>query len=89
MKCGGPICTMHVTQPPEPSLVLLDGLYQRWVELFQSLTTEQWRRELIHPDRGVFVLDELLPMHVWHGLHHTAHIVNLKNRMGWSSTNSV
>src|SRR6185312_3401786 len=39
-----------------------DGLYQRWVELFQSLTTEQRDRKLIHPDRGVFVLDELLPM---------------------------
>jgi uncharacterized damage-inducible protein DinB len=78
-----------LTQPLEPSLALLDCLYRRWVDLFQSLTAEQWRRRLIHPDRGLFVLDAALPMHVWHGHHHIAHIVNLKNRMGWSSNNRV
>jgi uncharacterized damage-inducible protein DinB len=71
------------TQPVEPSLTLLDGLYRRWVELFRSLTAEQWRRKLIHPDRGVFILDVALAMHVWHGRHHTAHILRLRNRMGW------
>jgi uncharacterized damage-inducible protein DinB len=72
------------TQPLEPSLVLLDGLYRHWDELFRSLTEEQWRRKLIHPDRGVFILNDALPMHLWHGRHHTAHIVNLRNRMGWN-----
>ncbi len=71
------------TAPLEPSLTLLDGLYQRWVELFHSLDREQWNRKLIHPDRGEFVLDATLPMHVWHGTHHTAHIVELRTRMGW------
>ena len=67
----------------EPSLILLDGLYQRWVELFNSLSEEQWKRKPIHPDRGVFVLDATLAMHVWHGRHHTAHIVALRTRMRW------
>lgn len=71
------------TAPLEPSLILLDGLYQRWVELFNSLSEEQWKRKLIHPDRGVFVLDATLAMHVWHGRHHTAHIVALRTRMRW------
>jgi uncharacterized damage-inducible protein DinB len=71
------------TSPPEPSLMLLDGLYRRWVELFHSLSEEQWKRKLIHPDRGEFVLDATLPMHVWHGQHHTAQIAELRTRMGW------
>jgi uncharacterized damage-inducible protein DinB len=71
------------TQPLEPSLMLLDGLHRRWVGLFKSLTAAQWRRKIIHPDRGIFILDVTLPMQVWHGRHHTAHIVELRNRMGW------
>jgi uncharacterized damage-inducible protein DinB len=69
--------------PVEPSLTLLDGLYGRWVALFPSLTDEQWNRKLVHPERGVFTLDATLPMHVWHGKHHTAHITELRKRMGW------
>jgi hypothetical protein len=72
--CRGPI---------EPSLLLLDGLYERWTRLFRSLTAEQWSRKMAHPDRGVFELDTTLPMHVWHGLHHTAHITSLRKRMNW------
>jgi len=71
------------TAPVEPSLILLDGLHRRWVDLFKSLSEEQWKRTIIHPDRGIFVLDATLAMHVWHGQHHTAHIVELRNRMGW------
>ena len=71
------------TQPLEPSLLLLDGLHGRWVELFRSLTDEQWHRRLIHPDRGVFTLERTLPMQVWHGRHHAAQILSLRNRMGW------
>jgi uncharacterized damage-inducible protein DinB len=71
------------TGPIEPSLLLLDALYQRWAALFRSLTEEQWTRKMIHADRGVFVLESTLPMHVWHGLHHTAHITELRKRMNW------
>jgi hypothetical protein len=67
----------------EPSLLLLDGTHRRWVELLRSLTEEQWKRRLIHPERGVFVLDSALPMFEWHGHHHTAHIAALRDRMGW------
>ena len=68
----------------EPSLILLEGLYRRWVELLRSLTEDQWKRKVVHPDRGVLVLDATLPMHVWHGRHHTAHILELRNRLGWA-----
>jgi uncharacterized damage-inducible protein DinB len=71
------------TGPVEPSLILLDGLYQRWTTLFRSLTDQQWSRSLHHPDRGPFVLDATLAMMVWHGQHHTAQITSLRDRMGW------
>jgi uncharacterized damage-inducible protein DinB len=67
----------------EPSLDLVDGLHRRWVELFQSLTEEQWKRGMVHPERGVFVLDTSLAMWAWHIRHHTAHITELRGRMGW------
>ena len=65
-----------------PSLLMFDGVHRRWVELFRSLTEEQWKRRMIHPERGVVVLDAALPMFVWHGRHHTAHIAALCERIG-------
>ncbi len=69
------------TSPVEPSLLLLEGMYQRWTALFLSLTDGEWNRKLIHPERGVFIVETTLGMHVWHGLHHTAQIAALKKRM--------
>ena len=69
--------------PVEPSLLLLDGLYERWIALFRSLTAGQWSRQMVHPERGLFQLDATLPMLVWHGRHHTAHITALRQRMNW------
>jgi len=70
--------------PVEPSLVLLEGLYQRWVPLLESLTSEEWSRRLYHPERGWLVLADTLPMHAWHAQHHTAQITALAKRMGWT-----
>jgi hypothetical protein len=69
--------------PIEPSLVLLEGLHQRWVKLYEALTPADWTREFLHPERGVLTLEYTLPMLVWHGRHHTAHITELRKRMGW------
>ena len=71
--------------PIEPSLLLLEALYRRWVALFESLTETEWARRLLHPERGEFVLDTVLPMHAWHGRHHTAQIAALRRRMGWDT----
>src|SRR5579871_5167150 len=71
------------SQPIEPSLILLDGLHRRWVELFRSLSESQWMRSMVHPYSLSFQLVATLPMHVWHGRHHTAHILELRKRLGW------
>lgn len=69
--------------PIEVSLVLLDTLHRRWVDLLRSLRPEDFRRSLQHPERGRMTLDTVLNAYAWHSMHHVAHITGLRERMGW------
>lgn len=67
----------------DASLVLLDGLHQRWVSLLRRITPEQWTMAFVHPERGRVTLERNLALYAWHGRHHAAHITRLRQRMGW------
>ena len=67
----------------ETSLVLLETLHRRWVTLLRSLSEEDFRRALHHPEDGPMTLDDLLCTYAWHGRHHAAHITALRARKGW------
>lgn len=67
----------------ESSLVLLDGLHQRWVSLLRRMTHEQWTHAFHHPERGRVTLERQLALYAWHGRHHVAHVTSLRERMGW------
>ena len=69
--------------PLEGSLALLDGLHDRWVQLFHSLAAEQFKRELVHPEHGTRTVDWLLFLYAWHCRHHTAHITELRKLKSW------
>ena len=69
--------------PIEVSLALLENLHTRWVRLMRSLSEEDWKRTLRHPELGGMPLEKNLAMYAWHGKHHTAHITELQKRMGW------
>lgn len=69
--------------PVEVSLVLLDTLHRRWVDLLRALRPEDFRRTLYHPERGRMTLDMVLNSYAWHCMHHVAHITGLRERMGW------
>ncbi len=69
--------------PLAPSLDLIDGLHQRWVVLLESLNDADFGRTFTHPERGQMRLDVNLALYAWHCRHHTAHIVSLRERMGW------
>jgi uncharacterized damage-inducible protein DinB len=69
--------------PIAVSLDLLDTLHHRWVALLESMSAEQFARELTHPDRGLVSLDWMLQLYAWHGRHHTAHVTALRQREGW------
>jgi hypothetical protein len=67
----------------EPSLLLLTGLHQRWVDLLRRLTHDQWSSVYVHPELGRQTLDDMLALYSWHGRHHVAHITALCHQMGW------
>jgi len=66
--------------PVETSLVLLESLHARWVNLLRGLTEEQWKRCMRHPANGLLRLDQVLALYAWHGDHHIAHITNAIQR---------
>ena len=71
-------------EPVEPSLRLIEGLHQRWVALFRTLSPENLGRKFRHPEMGQSLrLDTCLAAYAWHCRHHTAHITSLRERMGW------
>ncbi len=69
--------------PIEPSLALTDGLHQRWTMLLRSLSDDDFKRTVRHPERGEMALDWILGYFAWHSRHHVAHILNSRRREGW------
>jgi uncharacterized damage-inducible protein DinB len=68
----------------EASLRLLDALHERWVWLLRTLSAEEYRRGYWHPEHGrVLTLEEVLGICAWHGRHHVAQIISLRERRGW------
>jgi len=71
------------TLPVEVSLSLLEALHRRWVVLLESLGAEKWARGYVHPENGRQSLETVAALYSWHGRHHTAHVTELRRRMGW------
>jgi hypothetical protein len=69
--------------PREMSLTLLDALHRRWVILLNGMTSQDYKRTLVHPEHGKIDLEKMLAMYAWHGRHHVGHITALRERMGW------
>jgi hypothetical protein len=69
--------------PVEGSLALIAALHGRWVALLEALTDEDFRRGYEHPENGRVNLAKALALYDWHSRHHTAHILNLRQRQGW------
>jgi uncharacterized damage-inducible protein DinB len=69
--------------PIKASLTLLASLHQRWLVLLRSLDDQSFARVYVHPENGETRLDKALGLYAWHGEHHLAHIMKLRERMGW------
>jgi hypothetical protein len=67
----------------EPSLRIFEGIHARTVLFFESLAPQDATRKFLHPERGVLTIQDILPALAWHSRHHTAHITELRKRMGW------
>ncbi|CAN5133306.1 bacillithiol transferase BstA [soil metagenome] len=72
------------TTPGNISITLLHSLHTRWYNLMISLTEQDWKKTIFHPERkATLTLWDMLKSYSWHGRHHLAHIINLKERMEW------
>jgi hypothetical protein len=70
--------------PVEQSVALIAALHDRWVYLLRSMTSVDFARTFYHPESlKVYRLDAVLGTYSWHGRHHLAHIIALRERMGW------
>lgn len=71
--------------PVNISITLLHALHKRWCELLGNMTESEWHRRVYHPERKIELsLWDLLKSYAWHGRHHTAHILQLRERKGWN-----
>jgi hypothetical protein len=65
------------TMPIEVSLVLIENIHARMLAILRGMSWADFSRTFFHPGSGQTVsLGALVNMYSWHGLHHTAHIVN-------------
>jgi len=72
------------TVPINISITLLHALHKRWYEFLKSITDEQFNREVIHPETGrKMSLWFLLGLYAWHGKHHAAHIISMREQKSW------
>jgi uncharacterized damage-inducible protein DinB len=69
--------------PIEPSLMLLDGLHQRWVLFLRALSESDVKRKFTHPELGNVTIDQYIALYAWHSKHHVAHITSLREQKGW------
>jgi hypothetical protein len=70
--------------PIEVSLTMLDALHARWVALMRSMSDPDFERQYTHPEQNQAVpLRAAAALYAWHGRHHTAHILSLRQRTGW------
>lgn len=65
------------------SIKILEGVHFRWETLLRSMSEYDFARELVHPESGLWTLNDFLGMYAWHCRHHTAHITTTREINGW------
>jgi hypothetical protein len=70
--------------PINVSLTLLHAVHTRMLAVLQNIKENEWQRTVEHPEyKTKMSIWYILGLYAWHGKHHTAHINNLRERMGW------
>lgn len=70
--------------PVNISNTLLHALHVKLFEILDNLTEEDWNKTYFHPGTKKTVsIWELLKTYAWHGQHHVAHILQLRERNNW------
>src|SRR5690349_13558594 len=67
--------TAEVKHDPIISINFLKALHIKWVAFLKLLTTEDLKKEFIHPETKKHIrLDRLIALYAWHGDHHLGHL---------------
>ena len=70
--------------PINVSITLLHALHQRWYIAIKDLTNADWNKTVFHPEQKKEIsVWFLLGLYAWHGKHHVAHILTLRENKGW------
>ncbi len=69
--------------PVDVSLKIIEGIHERWKVMLDSMSEEDFKRKLNHPESGEWTLEKMLGLYDWHSKHHTAHITKLRERNNW------
>lgn len=70
--------------PINLSITLLHSLHHRWHTLLESMSEQDYKRTVFHPERQRNIsLWDMLLIYAWHGKHHVAHITSLRELNGW------
>lgn len=69
--------------PVDVSMKIIEGVHSRWAEILNSMSDDDYRRKLNHPESGEWTLEKFLGMYDWHCRHHLAHITKLAERENW------
>ncbi len=70
--------------PVNISVTMLHAMHHRMVALLQHMPPSDWERTYYHPEhQRDFPVWEMVAMYAWHSRHHTEHIRQLRERMGW------
>jgi hypothetical protein len=70
--------------PVNISVTLLHTIHTRMVAILNKMKPEDWERAYYHPElKRQVPLWEMTGMYAWHSKHHTEHIRQLRERMGW------
>lgn len=71
--------------PVNVSVTMLHTIHRRMVSLLRNMPEGGWERTYYHPGYNkTFPVWEIPALYAWHSRHHTAHIMNLRERMNWT-----
>lgn len=69
--------------PIDVSMQIVQGVHLRWAKLLMEMSESDYQRKLLHPESGVWTLEQFLALYDWHSRHHLAHITELRRRNNW------
>jgi len=65
----------YKTAPLESSLLMFEGVQQRFSALLKTMHETDFRKTYVHPGYNkTFTLSEATQLYAWHGMHHVAQI---------------